>query len=239
MCLLKMRRALALSTHTHYFTHQSQRQLAPTLEHYVCVCGGVCSAPAQCMQTGLDPGEPFGPGATLDATILPDEFFYYSASADTGTVPVTVIGPGNVSQPDSYQLLYETAVEGAYAKGPRIPGDEMVFERTRFLIHCPAIDPPPGAPDNLCNHPHPPATARCSSRALKQRVSNPLFQFTYKCCGRLAASCSLTIRHRLRLQERSTCFTSRPPGPANPLGIDTDRTRALWVVNAVFLSPKT
>ncbi len=46
-------------------------------------------------------------------------------------------------------VLFETAVEGAYLNGPPVPGEEMVFQRTRIRINCPTEVPrewsqPPG-----------------------------------------------------------------------------------------------
>ncbi len=37
--------------------------------------------------------------------------------------------------------MYEAAVEGAYLNEQPIPGDEMVFQRTRVRIDCPTVVP--------------------------------------------------------------------------------------------------
>jgi hypothetical protein len=62
---------------------------------------------------------------------MPDEFFYYHASA-------TLTGPNGID------VLYEQAVEGAYINGLVVKGDEMVFQRTRLRVNCPTANPPPG-----------------------------------------------------------------------------------------------
>lgn len=64
------------------------------------------------------------PGDTAAPEVFPsaffDEHFYWAASADAGL-------PGG-------KALLTLALEGAFAAGPVIPGDQMVFGRLRILI---------------------------------------------------------------------------------------------------------
>jgi hypothetical protein len=63
---------------------------------------------------------------------LPEQGFVAACS-----VMATIVTPVG-------ELLYENAVEAAYGNGPVVAGDEMIFQRTRIRIDCPAADPPPG-----------------------------------------------------------------------------------------------
>jgi hypothetical protein len=63
---------------------------------------------------------------------LPTELFYHSATID-------------YAHPSGFTLRYQSNAEGAYSTGPIVAGNEMVFQRTRFTIGCPAADPPAGA----------------------------------------------------------------------------------------------
>jgi hypothetical protein len=86
-----------------------------------------------CVQNGLPPSGPQVPSLNNK----PDELFYFASSVD---YPL----PGAASVAAGFTLRYENAVEGAYADGAIRPGDEMVFQRTRFTIGCPDPDPPVG-----------------------------------------------------------------------------------------------
>ncbi len=65
----------------------------------------------------------FDPNLPLSfPTNFPDEFFYQLASA------VVPVNPANAAE----KLLVETNLEGAFATGPPVPGDQMVFARVRI-----------------------------------------------------------------------------------------------------------
>jgi len=69
------------------------------------------------------PSASYNPDLPLSfPTNFPDEFFYQLASA------VLPVNPANASE----KLLVETNLEGAFATGPPIPGDQMVFARIRI-----------------------------------------------------------------------------------------------------------
>lgn len=59
----------------------------------------------------------------------PDEFFYQAHSAELD------------QEANGFGVRFEQAVEGAYLNGDPKDGDQMVFQRTRILIHCPNTFP--------------------------------------------------------------------------------------------------
>lgn len=79
--------------------------------------------------TAADPLCPAAASAHYDPTLpvsfptnFPDEFFY---QLDQAVLPVN---PANAAE----KLLVETNLEGAFATGPPVPGDQMVFARVRI-----------------------------------------------------------------------------------------------------------